>query len=113
MIIINPGSGPVGEKSTMENAYRNIEALLKEAGLPPKYSRDMEAREDDGRFAFVVPIAGQDVSVLMPGIPLKKLKDERYIHVPRLYVGGSSWWWKFAVSVLRDWESDQSEGSDK
>lgn len=34
--------------------------------------------------------------VLMPGVPLKLLKDEHLIDVPRLYVDGNSWWWKFS-----------------
>lgn len=103
MAVFHPRQGNEYVPSTMEHAYVNMEALLAEAGLPPVYARDMTANEDDGRFAFVVPMGRHraDVTVSMPGIPLATLKSRTALP-PRLYVNDSSWMWPYAVSTLRE-----------
>lgn len=101
--LMNLGAGRVRVPSTLDQAHTNMSILLVSAGLPTAYRRDIDATEDDGRFAFLVPVRGRDVSVLMPGIPLDVLMDPIRIDTPRLYVNGSSWYWKYAVGVLRDY----------
>lgn len=108
MVIINPGTGPV-EGATLDHAYHNMAALLADAGMPGgMFNRDCEAKEeDDGRFAFTTRVEGKDVSILMPGLPLDEVRytgepGQNIWNYPRLYVDGSSWVWKFAVSQLKD-----------
>lgn len=114
MIIINPGTGPV-EGATLDHAYENMRALLKDCGRPEaKFRRDPETDVEGGRFPFLVtcPPDGEEhhkeweVTVDMPGIPLEEVrflgkKDQNIWHFPRLYVDGSSWVWKFAINSLR------------
>ena len=114
MVIINPGTGPV-EGSTLEHAYRNMEALLRDAGCPAaKWRRDPARDVEGGRWPFLVtcpPNAEEprewDCLVDMPGIPLDEVRyvggpGQNIWDFPRLYVDGSSWVWKFAVSQLRE-----------
>lgn len=107
MPVFRPHQGNEYVPSTMEHAYCNMEALLAEAGLPILYSRDMTTNEDDGRFAFAVPMGRhrEDATVCMPGIPLATLKSRSALP-PRLYVNGSSWMWEFAVSTIRELASE-------
>lgn len=118
VVIINPGAGPISGRCTLENAYANMDALLKDAGLTDAlYSRDMDAEESDGRFSFCVAIKGfteehGTVAVDMPGLPLSQVRYSGKLPTPippRLYVDGSSWWWPFATSILRDWLKDHEE----
>lgn len=118
MIIISPGTGPV-EGATIDHAYANMDALLKDAGLVgATWSRDIDAEEQGGRFSFLVNIPGAErfgrLTVDMPGIPLERVRytgdeGQNIWDFPRLYVDGSSWVWKFAVNRLRDWVSDNEE----
>jgi hypothetical protein len=121
-VIINPGTGPV-EGATLDHAYKNMLALLKDAGLKDAtFTRDAEAKEEGGRFAFLVHIAGAErfgpVSVDMPGIPLARVRwlDKKHQNIwgfPRLYVDGSSWVWKFAVGILADWLQNREAGEEE
>lgn len=114
MIIINPGTGPV-EGATLDHAYENMRALLKDCGHPDaKFRRDPEADVEGGRFPFLVTCPPDEdhpkaweVTVDMPGISLAKVrwtdaKGQNIWDFPRLYVDGSSWAWKFAVNAPRD-----------
>ncbi len=113
-VIINPGTGPVAG-ATLDNAYKNMEALLRDAGIPDaKWCRDVDAEEGGGRFSFLVTVPDPDdegsttgCPVDMPGIPLAEVRylgepGQNIWDFPRLYVDGSSWVWKFAVSQLRE-----------
>lgn len=123
VVFINPGTGPV-EGATLDNAYENMAALLKDAKLDgATFNRDCDAEEEGGRFSFLVTIPGYsekhgDVPVDMPGIPLKRVRytgaaSQNICDFPRLYVDGSSWVWKFAVSILRDWVKDHEEAEEE
>ncbi len=122
-VIINPGTGPV-DGATLDHAHTNMIQLLKDAGCPDaKLRRDVEEAEDDGRFAFLVTCPPDEdhprdweVSVLMPGIPLEDVRwldkpGQNIWRFPRLYVDGSSWVWKFAVSQLRECTSPNEGGA--
>lgn len=114
VVIINPGSGPVAG-ATVDHAYTNMAKLLEDSGCGPEFHRDPDPKSEDGdgRFAFLVPCApskrhprGRDVSVLMPGIPLERVRymgepRQRILDFPRLYVDGNSWVWEFAIDALR------------
>lgn len=108
--MINPGSGRVRVQVTLKNAYDNLQRLLDAAGLgDAKWRRDVEESEDDGRFAFLVPINGEDVSILMPGCPLEVLTTERF-GTPHLYIDGSSLWFNVAIECLRDRVVSEADG---
>lgn len=114
MVMINPGSGPV-EGSTLERAYQNMEALLRDAGAASaKWRRDPTRDVEGGRWPFLVTCPPNEDNpkeweclIDMPGIPLEEVRyvdgpDQNIWHFPRLYVDGSSWVWKFAVSQLAE-----------
>lgn len=107
-VYINPGSGPV-EGATEVNADANMAQLIVDARLtaPGRYERAPAADEDDGRFAFVVSCNGRTCEVHMPGLPLEAVRylgveGQNIWHYPRLYVDGSSWVWKYAMTSLFD-----------
>jgi hypothetical protein len=118
MALINPGSGAVrgaaGLSVTARNAERNMRALLADVGLEGlsfKRPTSKAARScDEGRYEFVVSgvvcsdrgVKGTSATVLMPGLPLEGVRSKDLLRVPRLYVDGNSWWWEYAIGVLRD-----------
>lgn len=106
-VAINPGTGPV-EGTTPENALANMIVLVGDAGVEDAViSRDEKRDKGDGRYGFLVRKGEQGVEVDMPGLPLDEV---RYLDIPgqsiwdfpRLYVGGSSWVWCYAVDILAD-----------
>lgn len=104
-IFINPGSGPVSN-ATFDHAWQNMESLVKDADLNgARFERDPGGEDEGGRFAFLVHFDGRKATVDMPGIPLEHVRytgagDQNIWDFPRLYVNGSSWVWKFAVTRL-------------
>lgn len=115
IVIINPGSGPV-DGGYEQHAHANALELAREANQDPA-NACCEWRvhvastwfESDGRWGFEFRNHGGDqrVDVLMPGLPLERV---RYVvgegmnpfAFPRIYVDGNSWLWPFAVSTLRE-----------
>lgn len=107
-IIINPGTGPVPE-ATEEHAAASMLAFgedLRHTGLDVKdFSRTPDADYGEGRFAFTLNMAdGRTVEVQMPGLPLDRVRytgadGQNIWDFPRLYIDGSSWVWKFALTV--------------
>ena len=62
-----------------------------------------------GRFGFVIlEQSGMEFEILMPGIPLEHIRNVDLSVAPRMYVNGSSWWWEFAVNIIK---SDMEEAS--
>lgn len=63
--------------------------------------------EGDGRFTYRLSFSDDlRFDVEMPGLPLERVRytgadGQRISDYPRLYVDGSSWVWKFAVSACR------------
>ena len=105
-IIINPGTEPVAHANEVE-ARKNIRVLIKDAGVQDATFRRVRKYDDGGRFYFDVSANGRTCDVLMPGLPLERVRfidapDQNIWHFPRLYVGGSSWVWKFAKKILHD-----------
>jgi hypothetical protein len=115
---LNPGSGPISRRVTMKQALVNMKHLIKDAEVPnATFESDKNADEDDGRFDFVVRLGKKKVFVSIPGLPLKDVRfdpnNKNCLFYPRLYINGSSWYWKYAVSQVHftltgdeNWEWD-------
>lgn len=102
-VVVNPGSGPVHETVSWDNAYENITAYIADCEIPMRVVRS-EHEADEGRYLFVLKNDEYDyqIEVEMPVLPLEKVRyvegDERSIlEFPRLYVDGSSWIWYLAT----------------
>lgn len=103
-VILNPGSGPV-QDAKWDHAVANIEAFVKDVGLDRVTVKD-KMKEGDGRYEFVLRRGKKKVVVLMPGLPLDRVrfvdpKTQDIWQFPRLYVDNGSWVWKFAVKFAR------------
>ena len=130
-IIINPGTGPVAE-ATLEQAGRNMQQFVQDLqdGLfrddPDHYKLDQiyirrsdTPWDEDGWYSFTIwgtTSDGHDWEneIDMPGIPLDAVrwidgKDQNIWDFPRLYVDGSSWVWKFALSSAGCPAEDETE----
>jgi hypothetical protein len=106
-IAINPGSGPV-EGATEEHAKANMEAFatdLRERGLYPTGLTRNERDDGRGRYGYILTMGdARRLELQMPGIPLDEVRytgedGQNIWDFPRLYVDGSSWIWKFALSA--------------
>jgi|SRR4051812_23443248 hypothetical protein len=100
--------GPV-EDATEKQAWENVEVFIKDTRLNGvEFGRHPEAKDGDGgRFSYVLRLGDRSCEVAMPGIPTEKVRwldrdGQNIWHFPRLYVNGSSWAWKFAVSQVRE-----------
>jgi hypothetical protein len=105
-VFVNPGAGPVGHGTLAEDAITNMHALLADVGLDGA-TFDGGAPDETGRYSFTVRYAEREAEVDMPGTTLEevrymKLPGQNIWHFPRLYVGGSSWVWLYAVETLRE-----------
>lgn len=115
VIVINPGSGPVGGAAE-EHAVINIGAFaddLRARGLGvDTFTRRAQDDYGEGRYAFELVMAdGRTIEIQMPGLPAERVRyvDSERQNIwdfPRLYVDGSSWVWKFALGVC---EPDDEE----
>lgn len=120
-LIINPGTGPV-EGATRENAVRNLDVFVEDVDA----LRSQEGRvglvkavyvgdnDRDGRFACKINVNGAEIEVDMPGIPLDQVRfteaeNQNIWNFPRLYVNGSSWVWKYGVSIAAKDPEDDDE----
>lgn len=115
-IFINPGSGPVAD-ATAAAASCNMEDFIRDltaAGHTCGALTGLPRLDGAGRFGFVLEVDGQAHEIEMPGRPLDEVRwmddpDQNIWDFPRLYVDGSSWVWKYALSVCeRDTEEDDS-----
>lgn len=106
---INPGSGPV--EASEEEATKNIEFLIKDVNLPNVTfvrcpDKDYHKEYNNGRLAYELRLGQRTVEVQMPGVPIDKVRYDKdkqdAVDFPRLYVDGSSGWWEFAVSSVKD-----------
>ena len=112
----NPGSGPIDPGNEV-HAQANMHALLfdvaQAAGWEavPRFERAPQ-NDEMGRYGFVVLYPeglhhlGTRIRVEMPGWPLDEVRytgvGQNLFDFPRLYLSGSSRWWKFAVNELAD-----------
>ncbi len=107
MFIINPGAGTV-DGATAENAYDNMIRFmgdLIERGIEVQcFNRVPEREVGDGRFCYDLFVLNRVFEIEMPGLPLDQVRyiseDQNILLYPRLYVDGSSWVWKFALSSI-------------
>jgi hypothetical protein len=98
MVNINPGTGPVdGKKALARAAAEAFRADLGVDGITIK----PKGKEWDGRWDFEFSTQMGRCEVSMPGVSVDVLKGD-VMRAPRLYVDGSSWWWKFALNIARD-----------
>jgi hypothetical protein len=112
---INPGTGPV-EDATEALAVEAMRQFVIDTGAE-SFARCPEHHDDDGRFAFAVykRLPSGEVrrfEVDIPGLPLDRVRyvdapGQNIWHFPRLYVDGSSWVWKFAVSCVKHAGEDE------
>lgn len=108
-IVINPGSGPVNN-AIEANAADNMTVFignLRDAGHDVgTFTRRPDADYGQGRYAFDIAMTdGRSIEIQMPGLPVDRIRymaeDGQDIwDYSRLYVDGSSWVWKFALSVV-------------
>jgi hypothetical protein len=118
IVFINPGSGPVAE-ATEEHAAINITVFaddLRRAGVDVDgCNRVPYADYGEGRYAFTLAMTdGRTVEVQMPGLPVDRVRftdgeDQNIWDFPRLYVDGSSWVWKYALSVCEPDDEDDED----
>jgi hypothetical protein len=104
-VFINPGTEPV-ENSSVQLALSNAIRLAEDTGgtllTPPE-----EPVEDEGRFTFTIRNhRDEDVEIEMPGLALDQVRymgepGQDIWDFPRLYVDGSSWVWKYAISAVQ------------
>lgn len=110
MIVINPGTGPVAE-ANVEQATKNMATFVADVkekyGITYVFEKMQVDSEDesDGRFGFTLRAPqAREHEVWMPGIELERVRylgePQNPWEFPRLYVDGSSWLWKFAVSMF-------------
>jgi hypothetical protein len=106
-LFINPGSGPVLGASE-EHAAANITVFaddLRRAGLGVDGCTRTPDADGEGRYAFTLTMTdGRSIEIQMPGLPVDRVRylgtdGQNIWHFPRLYVGGSSWVWKFALEI--------------
>lgn len=110
-IYINPGSGPVAG-ATLANAEANMSVLIEDLKKRPEITTiamatPQQPTEDEGRYAFVIVVNGEDHEVEMPGLPLNQVRymrenNQNIWDFPRLYVDGSSWVWFFALNMFEE-----------
>ena len=105
VVFINPGTGPI-RGSRKRSAERNMRQLLIDAKAPRATRALFCEKCDDGRYEFVVVLGSRACSVLMPGLPLARVRylgrPQDILDFPRLYVDGSSWVWCIAASNIHD-----------
>lgn len=123
-VIINPGSGPVGDLGhpSLANAWENIRVFRrdltdawKDVQIERVPRRARREEREDGRYGFVLSLSVPNrkrplrCEVWMPGLPLKRVrwfdeKDGDIWDFPRLYVGryGTSWIWTYALNDVAD-----------
>lgn len=107
VIMINPGTGPVQSDvgPNVEQALFNMRQLCADTGSALVEPTEPPA-EDGGRYTFtIVNSRNYEVEIEMPGIPLDEVRymgepDQNIWDYPRLYVAGSSWVWKYAISSV-------------
>lgn len=103
-VIINPGSGPV-ETGTKEQSELNVKALIEDVKLECVYR--FRSENNDGRHTYEIYHNNEVIEVEMPAILLDKVRylgneGQNIWHFPRLYVGGSSWVWLYAIDIIKE-----------
>ena len=100
-LVVHPGTEPMEEPSEQQAAV-NMAAFvgeLRASGLGVEsFVRADGGDYGDGRYAFeILADSAERVEVQMPGAPLTYVREEWQ----RLYVGGDSWVWEFALRAVK------------
>jgi hypothetical protein len=107
--ILNPGTGPV-LAADVANAEANMEKLVADVAIDGLTISRLPEGDSEGRFSFIIADAaslnGSECEVDMPGWSLERVRymgdeGQNIFDFPRLYVGGSSWVWVYAIDQLR------------
>ena len=112
VVMINPGTGPVQGRTDVEQALFNMHQFCADSNSALVGHQSLTG--EDGRWTFeVVGADGSSHEVEMPGIPLDEVRymgepDQNIWDFPRLYVDGSSWVWKYAISCTVNDSDDES-----
>ena len=101
-IVINPGTGPV-EDATLENAEASIAAFVQDLGIDVVWIARRPQQDKNGRYGFILRRNDCECIIEMPGLPVEQVRyikapGQKIYDFPRLYVDGSSWVWRFALS---------------
>lgn len=104
-VVINPGSGPV-VNATLDEAKANIQRFITDLAIDaPVRAVRLPEEDERGRFGFLLWWENHCTAILIPGIPLDRVRflgtPQDPWDYPRLYVDGSSWLWCFALSAAR------------
>jgi hypothetical protein len=100
-VIINPGAGTLARQGRERDARRSLAMLLRETGLEPTPRVRFLGADDTNRYTFRLTWGGRETTVDMPALSRRKLQPAPGYTPPRLYVDGSSWWWPYAVDMVR------------
>lgn len=101
MILINPGTGTL-ENANENDAIINMHQFIKDCNVDGlQCIRTPKKDDNEGRFGFTLSKNNINHIIKMPGLPLDEVRyineNDCALEYPRLYVDGSSWWWKFAI----------------
>lgn len=100
-VVINPGTGPVGG-ATEDNARHACEQFvlaLKASGATALFDGTLGTPRE-GRWPATITVDGRTHHVDMPGCDPAITRSSTPFVSPRMYVDGSSWWWKYALAVI-------------
>lgn len=105
--IIGLGTGVV-LGANLEEAERNINQFVIDLAFRADLV-EVERRVDhdlDGRFSFTLKYQNNECEVDIPGVGLDRVRyindaTQSSLDFPRLYVDGSSWYWKYALNIVR------------
>lgn len=99
-LIINPGT----EKQTNhseENATKTAKLICEDLGIDETHFRRESGRDDgNGWYGFMFTGAGGEIDVDIPGIDPAVVTEGTPFKSPRLYVGGSSWLYGYALGFI-------------
>lgn len=108
----NPGAGPLAPGSAYD-AEKNIRALVEDMKLAGVTIERAEANDGGGRFGYILRLGHRTCEVDIPGIELNRVRwmsqEQDIWTFPRLWVGGGSWVWKYAISCAKDLLTQEEE----
>ncbi len=104
-ISINHGTGPV-VGATKRLAIAAVRQLVTDVGLDGVTFRRRSTRCDyEGRYSFKLRRGKYSCVVDVPGLPLVRVRyldpPQNIWDFPRLYINGSSFVWKYVVTLAR------------
>ena len=105
-VIINPGTGCITGTNNVRSAEKNIKQFLRDVNCkgPVSYVRSPDKDYGEGRYCFLISNGYKTDEIQMPGLPIERVRftgdnNQNIWDYPRLYINGSSFVWKYAVSL--------------